>query len=250
MNLHQALILFNEYHHCLEGGYDSDVDEGEDEEQEGLFPTTEDDGDIFYFMFMAMLSLRRSRKRASTTRKVNIDPRIPRRALPSPGVSPWVQLFASNRNNAMICFTGLNYASFNYLSVMFEELYNKYTPYSRSGKIILKRRVNKFRRPRSLDSRGCLGLVLTHLRSRGSFNLLCILFGTTNTVTALSIRFGRRLLLLVLKNVPSAYVSMPSLEDIREYQRIIEEKYPTLADVWFVMDGLRLSMKKPGISDI
>ena len=24
MNIHQALILFNEYHHRLEGGYDSD----------------------------------------------------------------------------------------------------------------------------------------------------------------------------------------------------------------------------------
>jgi len=43
---------------------------------------------------------------------------------------------------------------------------------------------------------------------------------------------------------------MPSLEEIREYQRIIEEKYPTLAGVWFVMDGLRLSMKKPGVGDI
>jgi len=121
MNLHQALILFNEYHHRLEGGYDSDDDESEDEEQEQLFPTTEDVGDMVIFLFMALLCLKMSRKRASTTRKVNIDPRIPRRALPSPGVSPWVQLFASNCNNAMICFTGLNYASFNYLSVMFED---------------------------------------------------------------------------------------------------------------------------------
>jgi len=37
MNIHQTLILFNEYHHRLEGGYDSDDDESEDEEQEQLF---------------------------------------------------------------------------------------------------------------------------------------------------------------------------------------------------------------------
>jgi len=101
-----------------------------------------------------------------------------------------------------------------------------------------------------LDSRGCLGMVLSHLRSRDSLNWLCLLFGTTNTVTTLFLKFGRRLLLLVLKNIPATYVTMPSLEDIREYQEIVAQRFPTLDGVWFVMDGLRLSIQKPNFGPI
>jgi len=79
-------------------------------------------------MLGSILSSKQAKKTLSNIRKVRIDPRIPRRGLPSPKLSPWVHIYASNCDNAMICFTGFNYASFNYLSVLFEELYNKYTP--------------------------------------------------------------------------------------------------------------------------
>jgi len=134
-----------------------------------------------------------------------------------PASSSWVHVYASNSDKVMIWFTGLNHAAFNYLSVMFEEMYNKYTPNSRSRFIVLKKRVNRYRRPKSLDYRGCLALVLAHLRSRGSLNWLCMLFGTTYSVTQLFLRFGRRLLSLVLKNIPATKVTMPSVEDNREY---------------------------------
>jgi len=39
----------------------------------------------------------------------------------------------------MITLTGLDYPSFHYLSVKFQQLYNAYTPYSQSGQITLKR---------------------------------------------------------------------------------------------------------------
>ena len=88
--------------------------------------------------------------------------RIPRIALVDPNLSPWVKVYTSGSETAMITFTGLDYPTFNFLAVEFEVLYNMYTPYSRNGKIILKRQVGRFRRPRSLDSRGCLALVLAY----------------------------------------------------------------------------------------
>ena len=106
---------------------DSDSEEDEDEEDDCLnaihLPR-----DPFIFM-LAMTQVmnqvvRRKRSRSSRDR----DRRIPRIALLSPGVSPWVRLFSSNHNNSLIQFTGFNYASFNYLAVRFEQLYNQYTP--------------------------------------------------------------------------------------------------------------------------
>ncbi len=87
------------------------------------------------------------------------DRRIPRIALQDPSVSAWVKAYCSGSDSAMITLTNLNYPSFNYLAVKFEELFNLYTPYSINGRIKLKRQRARFHRPRSLDSRGCLALV-------------------------------------------------------------------------------------------
>jgi hypothetical protein len=79
---------------------------------------------------------------------------------------------------------------------------------------MLKRQRGRFRRPRSLDSRGCLALVLSYNRTRGSMYALSLLFGVTGTVLALFLKFGRRLLLKVLKSEPGAKVQMPSLKKL------------------------------------
>ncbi len=72
------------------------------------------------------------------------DRRIPRIALLDPNVSPWVRLYTSGSESAMITLTGLDYPSFHFLSVDFEVLYNRYTPYSQNGKIVLKRQNGRF----------------------------------------------------------------------------------------------------------
>ena len=98
------------------------------------------------------------------------DRRIPRITLQDPNSSPWVRLFCSNSEQALITFTGLDYRSFNYLNTKFKPLFERYTPYSSSGKIRLRRVVNGVPvicRPLSLDSHGCLGLVCVHLLVQG-----------------------------------------------------------------------------------
>jgi hypothetical protein len=106
--------------------------------------------DFFFFIFLnnnnnnntsfkSLLSIEQRRRR---------DRCIPRIALVDPSESAWVKLYCSGSDSAMITLTGLDYPSFNYLSAKFEDLYNEYTPYSHSGRIILKRQRGRFRRPR------------------------------------------------------------------------------------------------------
>lgn len=170
---------------------------------------------------------------------------IPRIALLDPHLSPWVKLYSSGSTGAMIILTGLDYATFHYLAVKFEVLYNKYTPYSGHGRIKLKPINACYYRPRLLDSRGCLALTLAFLRVRGRHSNLSMLFGTGSTVTSLFIKFGRRLFLRLVRDLSEAQVRMPSLGDIDFCKSRVVEKYPTLVDVWFTMDGLKLPIEKP-----
>jgi len=142
------------------------------------------DDDFFFLVILGNRnqSFRQQLDLASRRRR---DRRIPRIALQDPNLSPWVRLFCSNSEQALITFTGLDYRSFNYLNTKFKPLYERYTPYSSSGRIRLRRVVNGvpvIRRPLSLDSRGCLGLVCSFTRTRGPLYALQLMFGLTGTV--------------------------------------------------------------------
>jgi len=169
---------------------------------------------------------------------------IPRIALLDPHLSPWVKLYSSGSVGAMIILTGLDYATFHYLAVKFEVLYNKYTPYSGNGRIKIKPITACYYRPRLLDSRGCLALTLAFLRTMGRHSTLSMLFGTGSTVTSLFIKFGRRLFLRLVRSLSEAQVRMPSLGDIEFCKTVVLQKYPTLVDVWFTMDGLKLPIER------
>jgi len=64
-----------------------------------------------------------------------------------------------------------------------------------------------------------------------------MLLGITGTTASLFIRFGRRLLLKILKSLDGAKVQMPPLEDINDFKHVVVDKYPSLEDVCFVVDG-------------
>jgi len=155
MNLHQAFTIFNEYNRRFNVSDDVDDDteddESQDDDQDHILPPTELNQDIMNVVIMlgSILYSVQAKKKEKNKRKVRIDPRIPRSALPPPAFSPWVHIYASNCDNAMICFTGFNYASFNYLSIMFEDMYNKCTPYSRSGFIVLKKKSQQIQKTKN-----------------------------------------------------------------------------------------------------
>ncbi len=165
-----------------------------------------DDEDDLLLLFMLSSSSISNNKNTASFRSLLShegrsmrDRRIPRIALLEPNISSWVKLYTSGSESAMITLIGLDYPLFRFLSVDFEVLYNKYTPYSRNGKIILKQRNGRFHRPRCLDSHGCLALV-------------------TASVVSLCLWFGWHLLLKVLKSLDGAKVQMPSLDEIEEFK--------------------------------
>ena len=125
-------------------------------------------------------------------------------------------------------------------------MYMAYTPYSPDG--IIRKRLTTKGRKRFLTPTQCLGLVLMWTRSREAAINLSIIFGVTYSCLSLFLRFGRRLLLKVLKNDPNARVTIPKNEVLKAYADSIKEQYSALGakNVAFAIDGLKLNIQKPG----
>lgn len=148
----------------------------------------------------------------------------------------------------MITFTGLDNASFIALLEEFSPVYDMFTPYSEDGSI---RRIETSRgRPRSLRAVDCLALSLAWSRTRGSTSVLCMLFGITQSVCSMFLRFGRRILLRVLSNHDDAVIRLPTEQEIEGFKHAISSKYSTLTDVALVADGLKLYLQQSGDSVI
>jgi len=175
------------------------------------------------------------------------DRRIPRCALVDASCSPFQRLYHSRNDQSFITFTGLDYTSFEYLLSKFRPLYYRYSPYSVNGKIVvLKNGGAQGGRPRSLDPAGCLGLVLGYTRTRGSLFSLQMVFGASHSVLGLFLKFSMRLLFKVLRQEDAAKVSIPSAEEIAQYQAVIRLNFPALDGSWCVMDGHKIPIQKPG----
>ena len=164
-------------------------------------------------VFYQMLSIQERRKR---------DRRIPRLALHLPQDSAWRKLYSSNNDQALITLTGLDNQTFGWLLGMFSTVYDGYTPYSDSGRIIkLSRNKKQGGRPRLMTAGDCLGLYLAWTRLRGTTVTLQMIFGLSATTVSLYLRFARRILLQILSRHPDAAIRTPNADKIREYQAII-----------------------------
>jgi hypothetical protein len=175
--------------------------------------------------------------------------RIPRCALSNPCYSSVKVLLASRNEQAYITFTGLDVAAFEYLLVRFEVLYSRYSPYVVDGKIVPLRheRGTKGGRPRTFDAAGCLALILSYTRTRGSVIGLQVMFGASHSVLVLFLKYSMRLLYKILLEEDAAKVCIPSADKIREYQSIIRLNFPALDGAWCVMDGLKLLVQSSGV---
>lgn len=200
--------------------------------------------------------LQRRRRRETLTLKDYLraegrrrrDRRVPRAALQAPFMSAYATLFGSGSDQALITMTGIDQRAFRYLLPRFNTDYIRFSPYGKDCRIVL--RTANQGRPRTLGADACLGLVLSWYRTRGSCFVLCILFGITASVCHLFLRFGRRILVRILKKDSLARVTPPDDEEVKFLQRIIAEKYPLLSDVYAVADGLKLLLQQSGDSVI
>ena len=71
-------------------------------------------------------------------------------------------------------------------------------------------------------------------------------FGLSMTNLTEYLRFGRRIVVEVLKNDKYAKIAIPSPEKVDEYKQAISAKYPILNDVWATMDGLKTPIQQAG----
>lgn len=169
------------------------------------------------------------------------DRRIPRISLQHPTYSPFMILYLSGNDQALITLTGFDHRSFRYILTKFKKLYDDYSPYSASG--LIRKLKRKARRPRSMTALQCLVIVLAWGRTRGSTMVLSMIFGVTSSVCSLFIRFGRRLLLRSLKKDANASIRMPNQQEISAFQNAFMSRYSTLKDVYAVADGLKLYLE-------
>lgn len=170
--------------------------------------------------------------------------RIPRVSLLNQDASPWRKLYYSYNNQALITATGMSYHAFEYLVSKFTWYFDNYTPFN--GRVTKK--VNLGRR-RKIDAIDCVGLVLVWTRTRGGVHALQMIFGMSMTNLCDYLRFGRRIVVQVLKDDVNAMVAVPSAEKIEEYKAAINQQYPVLNDVWATMDGLKLRIQQASSTD-
>ncbi len=105
------------------------------------------------------------------------DRRIGRCALVDSNQSPFQNMYLFLNYQSFITFTGLDYATFEYLLSKFQPLYQRYSPYSVNRKIVqVIQRDGMPAWKRSLDAPSCLGLVLGYKRTKGSLFFLQMIF--------------------------------------------------------------------------
>ena len=169
---------------------------------------------------------------------------IPRPSLLSADRSPWRKLYTSMNDSAMITLTGLDIECFHWMCFKCKPYFDNYSPWldDDTGNMVLRDKTRG--RPRIICVEDCVGLNLAWTRTQGSLMSLQLIFGLTYTHLSTYVRYGRRILIKVLKDEEDSKVKIPSLSKIAQYQNAIFQKYPMLDGVWCTMDGLKLNIEE------
>ena len=167
---------------------------------------------------------------------------IRRRSLQDPTRSIFWEVYKAGQDESLIQLCGFHKTGFDNLVRLFQPVYDRYTPHGTTIRIVKKRAG----RQRLLNATSCLGLVLTWLRSRGGNRFLCFMFGILPSSCSIWLRYGKRVLLKVLRYVEEAKVKMPTNEEVTTYTEMVAQKYPSLNDCWGAMDGLKVGVECAG----
>ena len=168
--------------------------------------------------------------------------RIPWEALVPPSECAWRRLYESGNKQALITFTGLDHATFAMLLSLFRPYYMAFTPHVDMKYL---HRVARTGRRRLHSASDVLGLNLAYTRTRGSFISLQMAFGMTMTNVYRWLHFGRRVIILGLRNHHDARIAIPWLEKIEEYKEAVAARHDLLTDVWCCLDGLQMGCQAP-----
>jgi hypothetical protein len=84
------------------------------------------------------------------------------------------------------------------------------------------------------------------MQTRGSLNVLQLVFGMTYTNLSVYLRFGVRLFVKTFREDPLARVSIPSMDEIKSLTEAFAAQHSLLTDCWVTMDGLKLFLQQSG----
>ncbi len=127
-------------------------------------------------------------------------------------------------------------------------MFSEHTPFDKSGMIVEIEDTHG--QKREVQPEDCLGLVLVWTRTRGSLNVLQLVFGLTYTNLSVYLRFGIRLLVETFSNNPLARVAIPSMDEIELFKAAFAVQHPLLNDCWATMDCLKLYLQQAGSGEI
>ncbi len=105
-------------------------------------------------------------------------------------------------------------------------------------------------RKREVQPKDCTGLVLVWTRTRGSMNVLQLVFGLTYTYLSVYLKIGIRLIIEIFSDDLLARVAIPSTVEIESFKAAFAERHPILNDCWATMDGLKLYLQQAGTGEI
>jgi hypothetical protein len=170
--------------------------------------------------------------------------KIPQCALIPLKLSPWWKLLASRNNQAFITMMGSDADSFDRLLLKLGPMFSGHTPFDESGMIVEFNYITG--RKREVQPEDCLGLVLVWTQTRGSLNVLQLVFGLNYSNLSMYLRFCVRLFIKMFRDNPFAWVSNPSAEEIESFKEAFAAQHPLLPDCWATMDGLKLYLQQSG----
>ena len=179
----------------------------------------EDDLDSFIYLLIAIYAYNGQRIKYNLTRS----------AVPSPDNSAWTHLFYNGDDQSFILLTGFDRPSFRRLkNYLFGN--NEETHHRRPG------------RPPSLNANAKLGLYLFFVGSRAQYKYLCLLFGIVPSTCCDVIQEVRVLICKKLKHHPAARIRWPTVDEMRFFATLVNNREPSVDNVVGFVDGLSIAI--------
>eukprot|EP00957_Ditylum_brightwellii_P041261 3123915-Ditylum_brightwellii.AAC.1 len=111
---------------------------------------------------------------------------------------PWQKLFFCGHDSTLITTTEFDHEGFEWILDHFKGPYNHCMGLGKYDYAIQRKQEPKKCKPRLLDAKDCLGLILMWTRTRGPTWVLGVMFGITSSPMHHYLHFGRHVLLFVL----------------------------------------------------
>jgi hypothetical protein len=101
-------------------------------------------------------------------------------------------------------------------------------------------------RPSLMDSKDLLGLILYWFNGKYSQKTLCQIFGCSPSIISRNLKRGLRILLISLLQFKECHVTWPTEDEMQQYSRLIQSRFPHIPNVFGFLDGLNLAIEEPG----